>query len=209
MSKRAAKDGGFTLVEVIITITVLTILTMSILPLAQNAARRQKEQRLRETLATVRAAIDEFKRDSQGICSTANPGQVPLITPDPRSRVMISDCKLFKTENLDRYPPSLDVLVEGVSVKSRSPLNNDTSRADPFDDENTALKKKATDTQVDKKKVYLRQLPVDPITGEKDTWILRSNYQEKDDDSWDEVNVFDIRSGAEGEALNGEKYSDW
>jgi hypothetical protein len=33
------------------------------------------------------------------------------------------------------------------------------------------------------KKVYLRELPVDPFTGEKD-WVLRSSYQTKDDDSW-------------------------
>ncbi len=57
-------------------------------------------------------------------------------------------------------------------------------------------------------KVYLRELPVDPMTGEAD-WQLRSSYQTKDDGSWDEVNVFDARSSSDAEALNGEKYSDW
>jgi hypothetical protein len=38
---------------------------------------------------------------------------------------------------------------------------------------------------------------------------LRSSFQDKDATSWDEVNVFDVRSGAEGEAMNGEKYSEW
>ena len=38
---------------------------------------------------------------------------------DPRSRVVIDDCTIFDTENLDRYPPSLDVLVNGVKVKQR------------------------------------------------------------------------------------------
>ena len=57
-------------------------------------------------------------------------------------------------------------------------------------------------------KVYLREIPIDPFTGEKD-WKLRSSYQDKDSENWDEVNVFDVRSAADGEALNGEKYSDW
>ena len=42
--------------------------------------------------------------------------QVPA---DPRSRVVIDDCSIFDNENLDRYPPDLDVLVDGVKVKQR------------------------------------------------------------------------------------------
>ena len=57
-------------------------------------------------------------------------------------------------------------------------------------------------------KVYLRELHVDPMTGEQD-WKLRSSYQGADSESWDEINVFDIRSASDEEALNGEKYSDW
>ncbi len=125
---------------------------------------------------------------------------------DPRSRVLIDDCKIFDTENLDRYPPSLDILVEGVKVKARglniAPANSglgDNPKSNVF---------KEDGEEKDKKKVYLRELPVDPMTGEKD-WKFRSSYQTKDDESWDDVNVFDVRSNADGEALNGEKYSDW
>ena len=32
---------------------------------------------------------------------------------------MIDDCTIFDTENLDRYPPTLEILVEGVKVKAR------------------------------------------------------------------------------------------
>ena len=58
------------------------------------------------------------------------------------------------------------------------------------------------------KKVYLREMPIDPMTGESD-WKLRSSYQEGGDDSWDQINVFDVRSASTDEALNGEKYSEW
>ncbi|MEO6588838.1 MAG: hypothetical protein ABIP06_05870, partial [Pyrinomonadaceae bacterium] len=58
-------------------------------------------------------------------------------------------------------------------------------------------------------KHYLREKPVDPITGKDDSWDFRSSYQAADEESWDSINVFDVRSGADGESLSGEKYSDW
>jgi general secretion pathway protein G len=59
-----------------------------------------------------------------------------------------------------------------------------------------------------KKKIYLRSIPIDPITGEAE-WDLRSCYDSSDSDSWGGENVFDVRSKSKGIALNGEKYSDW
>jgi general secretion pathway protein G len=206
-------NAGFTLLELIITLTVLAILVMGTIPLSQNAVKRQKEMHLRENLRTIRAAIDEFHRDTVGACpqgavTTGNPIPRPpggmggnSISADPRSRVVIDDCKIFDTENLDRYPPSLEILVEGVRVRQRG-VNVQTNGA--FDDKN------ATELNEEKEisKVYLRELPVDPMTG-KAVWQLRSSYQTADSGSWDEINVFDVRSTSEAEALNGEKYSDW
>ncbi len=201
---------GFTLLELIITLSVLAILVMGTIPITQNAVKSQKEMRLREALREMRSAIDEFHRDTVGACSNGAGRNNPIPDPnsgqaDPRSRVLVDDCKIFDTENLDRYPPTLDILVEGVKVKARG-LNIKTSNG-AFDDKSTNVFKENGE-EADKKKVYLRELPVDPMTGEKD-WKFRSSYQTKDDESWDEVNVFDVRSSAKGEALNGEKYSDW
>jgi general secretion pathway protein G len=204
---------GFTLLELIITLTVLAILVMGTIPLAKNAAKRQKEVRLRENLRAMRAAIDEFHRDTMGACPqgavrTGDPtqqfgggGGVPA---DPRSRVVVDDCKIFDSENPDRFPPTLDILVEGVKVKPRGlPAQLQSGR--PFDDKNAT---DLNDTESDLMKVYLREIPVDPMTGEKD-WEFRSSYQTADSEAWDEANVFDVRSSSEEEAMNGEKYSDW
>jgi len=202
--------GGFTLLELIITLTVLAILVMGTIPLAQNAAKRQKEVRLRENLRAMRAAIDEFHRDTLGACQSGNmAGNIPAnmggsVPADPRSRVVVDDCKIFDSENPDRFPPTLDILVEGVKVKPRG-LSAQLRSGRPFDDKN------ATDlnnTESDLMKVYLREIPVDPMTGEKD-WEFRSSYQTADSETWDEANVFDVRSSSEAEAMNGEKYSDW
>jgi len=63
-------------------------------------------------------------------------------------------------------------------------------------------------TEDELSKTYLREMPIDPMTGKSD-WKIRSSYQDKDSDTWDEINVFDIRSASDETALNGEKYSDW
>jgi general secretion pathway protein G len=210
--ENAAGNAGYSLLELIITLTVLSILIMGTIPLAQNAVRRQKEMRLRETLRDVRSAIDEFKRDTLGACPqgalvTGNPadraggGNIP---PDPRSRVVVDDCKVFDNENLDRYPPTLDVLVEGVRVRARGLGMSGGNGLDSMTKQATEINDSSKETV----KVYLRELPVDPMTGKSD-WRLRSSYQEKDSDTWDDINVFDIRSNSDEEALNGEKYSDW
>ena len=57
--------------ELVITITVLTILTMGVLPLVKVSVKRQKEQQLRDTLRQIRMAIDEFHRDTVGMVCTA------------------------------------------------------------------------------------------------------------------------------------------
>ncbi len=206
--------NGFSLLELIITLGVLAILVMGTIPLAQNANKRQKELRLRENLREMRNAIDEFRRDTVGACSGVGQsggqgGNSAAMnqfnntsSADPRSRVVIDDCKIFDTENLDRYPLSLDILVEGVKVKPRGLAVK--LGAGAFDDSTNVFKEE----DEEKKKVYLREIPVDPMTGEKD-WKLRSSYQTKDEESWDEINVFDVRSNSDAEALNEEKYSDW
>lgn len=193
-----------------ITLGVISILVMGTVPMAQNAVKREKEIRLRETLRLIRSAIDQFKRDTFGACpqgavTSTNPtvqngGGAPT---DPRTRVVIDDCKIFTSDNLDRYPPSLDALVNGVRVKPRGvSLISGSGLRDGS--------KQATEINEDKEiiKVYLREMPTDPMTGEQE-WNIRSSYQDKDSDNWDEVNVFDVRSKSDAEALNGEKYSDW
>ncbi len=203
--------SGWTLIELVIVITVLSVLTLGVVPVVRNSVRRQKEQQLREVLRDMRESIDEFRRDTVGMQCTPGgvsgggpiPNQQTYI--DPRSRVVISDCTIFDVMNTDRYPPNLETLVEGVNVVARA-----ATMAQMTGGVNTN-ERQATDNPLlsTKKKVYLREIPMDPITGERE-WCFRSSYAGPDDGCQSQPeNIFDVRSKSDAEALNGEKYSDW
>jgi general secretion pathway protein G len=51
---------------------------------------------------------------------------------------------------------------------------------------------------------YLRRLPVDPLTESDNTWVALPPVSEHD-----RGNVYDVRSGAPGEDINGLPYSEW
>ena len=218
------REQGFTLIELVMTLTVLVILTLGVIPLVKVSVRRQREQRLREALREMRLAIEEFHRDTVGMqCQGAtaitptapvpNPGQNPppggggaaQMFIDPRSKVVISDCTIFGVDNPDRYPPDLDTLVNGVNIIPRAPQGQ-LGGAGLTGSERTATELGEIST---KKKIYLRAIPVDPITGEAD-WCLRSSYESADSSTCSGgENVFDVRSKSTATALNGEKYNEW
>jgi general secretion pathway protein G len=92
-----------------------------------------------------------------------------------------SDAGLLPVElGTEGYPPDLETMVEGVDVVG----------------------------QVNMRKRFLRQIPVDPMTGEAE-WGLRSYQDEVDSTSWGGENVFDVYSLSEGVGLNGEPYAEW
>ncbi|GMV55363.1 MAG: hypothetical protein AMXMBFR6_11680 [Betaproteobacteria bacterium] len=51
-------------------------------------------------------------------------------------------------------------------------------------------------------KRYLRKLPADPITGRDDTWVELAQSDKPG-------RLYDIRSGAEGQGLDGTAYAEW
>ncbi len=83
--------AGYTVVELLVVCTVLSILAGATFPLAKHTFRRQKEFELRAALREMRNAIDEYKRYSDA-------GLIPIE---------------LGTEG---YPSELEVLVEGVQL---------------------------------------------------------------------------------------------
>jgi len=78
------------------------------------------------------------------------------------------------------YPPDLQTLVTGVKLGNSG----------------------------DKKIVFLRKIPIDPMTGRAD-WGLRAIQDDPDSKHWSGKDVFDVYSQSNGTAMDGTKYSDW
>lgn len=81
--------GGFTLIELVITVAIIGILAAGLLPLTQLAAQRAKEQELRAALREIRTALDAHKQ-------AADEGRIE------------------RKADASGYPPGLQVLAEGV-----------------------------------------------------------------------------------------------
>lgn len=96
MARLKKNQKGFTLIEMIVTFTILAILAAVAVPLAKTAVKREKEIELRRSLRIIREAIDAYKKLAD------------------ENRIEFED----KSEG---YPPDLETLVEGVEVSSGTP----------------------------------------------------------------------------------------
>ena len=61
--QREDRQTGFTLLELMITLVIISILAAMAMPLSKNLTKRAKEIELKQNLQVLRAAIDDFHRD--------------------------------------------------------------------------------------------------------------------------------------------------
>src|ERR1017187_8916828 len=91
---RRPGEQGLTLVELIVTVTILSILAGAAFPIARFQVKRQNERYLRYDLWMMRDAIDKYKD-----AADRNAFQVKL--------------------DSQGYPPDLETLVKGVEVQTK------------------------------------------------------------------------------------------
>lgn len=95
MMSRDDRAHGFTLVEMIITLSLLAVLALSALPLGKMAVKRENEIELQRALRLVREAIDAWKK-------------------------LADEKKIEVDEDTEGYPPTLEDLVKGVEVQDKN-----------------------------------------------------------------------------------------
>jgi general secretion pathway protein G len=91
---RHDREAGLTLVELIVTVAILSILASAAVPIARFQVKRTKERTLRYDLWEIRRAIDAYKD--------------------------AADKHAFQTKvDSQNYPPDLQTLVDGVDVQGK------------------------------------------------------------------------------------------
>ena len=91
---RKHSDCGLTLVELIVTVAILSILASAAIPIARFKVKRDNERELRHDLWEMRAGIDHYK-------DAADKGAIQT-----------------KVDS-QNYPPDLETLVNGVDVQGK------------------------------------------------------------------------------------------
>lgn len=92
LSNSVPSVAGLTLIELLVTLVIVSILAGAALPFAETVIGREKEIELRRALRDVREAIDHFNEDWQA-------GRIP---------------KTSEGVSEDGYPRSLQILVTGI-----------------------------------------------------------------------------------------------
>ncbi len=130
---RRPADAGWTLVELLICVTLIMILASLALTQYKNSITATKEAAMKSNLFLMHEAIDQYYADK------------------------------------GKYPESLQTLVS---------------------------------------ESYLRAIPIDPFTKSADTWQTELADPEPGSTSA-ASGIYKVKSGHEGTALDGSRYSDW
>jgi len=163
MTRCEVRARGFTLIELVVTLALVGVVALTALPLYEVTATRMKEMELRGALRTIRVALDAYK-------TAVDTGQIS------------------KAALESGYPPTLEVLVNGVPPAQETP---------------------GAPARV----VFLRQIPRDPFALDvtqppAQQWATRS-YGSPPDDPQPGTDVFDVASTSARLGSNGVPYRQW
>ena len=98
MMKNHRRQGGFTFIELAITVAIVALLATIALPMAELTVKRNQEYELHLALREIRTALDAYKR-------------------------AVDEGRIATALGKSGYPPSLKAMVEGVTDE-RSPGRN-------------------------------------------------------------------------------------
>ena len=173
------RTGGFTLIEMVVTLALVGVLALVTVPLYEVTTRHLKESELRTALREIRTALDAYK-------DASDQGLIP------------------KEAGASGYPPNLDVLVEGVE-----PVAATTTPAPAFSssfaspDADPVPKRVVFLRQIPRDPFF-----PDQSVAPDQQWNLRS-YGSPPGDFDPGDDVYDVSSRSSETGLNGIPYKDW
>ena len=88
------RSGGFSLIELMVTLAILALLASVAVPFAQLVLQRHKETELRDALRQIRTALDAYKQS-------------------------VKEGRVDAPADSSGYPPDLDVLWKGIADKTK------------------------------------------------------------------------------------------
>lgn len=88
-SRSGKWPAGFTMIELLVTVLMISVLAMAALPVVEITVQRQKEQELRRALREIREALNTYKQ-------------------------AVEDGRIQRKAGESGYPPDLETLVRGV-----------------------------------------------------------------------------------------------
>ena len=88
--RASVRPHGFTLIEMLVTVTIVALLSTVAFPMLELAERRSNERALREALRQIRSALDNYKQ-------------------------AVDEGRILEENKGSGYPPNLEVLVSGVA----------------------------------------------------------------------------------------------
>jgi len=112
MKMKSVNNRGISLIELIVTLIILSILAGLILPSAQMTMKRSRELELRRDLRIMRTAIDEYRKNYDQA---------------------ITEKKIVSVMNKSGCPETLQVLVEGYDFGGLSNYKKKFLRKIPVD----------------------------------------------------------------------------
>jgi general secretion pathway protein G len=121
---RRGKQRGFTLIEMLIVISIMVILISIAVPMYQRSVVRAREAVLRDDLFTLRSVIDQYTMDKakapQSLQDLVEAGYLKVIPKDPITNS--SDTWVTETEDVmlsvDQTQPGITDVHSGSSATS-------------------------------------------------------------------------------------------
>lgn len=138
MLKAGVRARGFTFIEVMTVVALLSLLAGAALPVAKTIVKREKEIELRRSLRVIREALDAYK-------------------------LLADEKKIEIEEDSEGYPPDLETLVEGVEVSDAA-----RSAAGPGGLPGGTGQASASSKEAVRIVKLLRRIPIDPMTNSTD-----------------------------------------